>query len=113
MLEVHPAGPSASVIRVRGDVTAAAEPALMDAYTRADATNPRAVILDFAGLEYMNSGGIGLLVMLLVRANRKGQRLLAIGLDPHYRQILEITRLNEAIGVHDTEQAAVAWLAVH
>ena len=55
----------------------------------------------------MNSGGIGLLVTLLVRANRQSQRLLAYGLSDHYRQIFELTRLDEAIGIHDDEQAAL------
>ena len=54
-------------------------------------------MLDFGGLEYMNSSGIGLLVTLLVRANRNQQRLLAYGLSEHYRQIFELTRLDEAI----------------
>ena len=49
----------------------------------------------------MNSGGIGLLVTLLVRANRQKQRLLAFGLNDHYRQIFELTRLDEAIGIYD------------
>jgi anti-sigma B factor antagonist len=31
----------------------------------------------------MNSGGIGLLVTLLVRANRRSQQLLAFGLSDH------------------------------
>ena len=44
-----------------------------------------AIVLNFTGLEYMNSGGIGLLVTLLVRANRHTQRLLAFGLTDHYR----------------------------
>ena len=39
---------------------------------RPSTTAPRAVVLDFSGLEYMNSGGIGLLVTLLVRAQRAG-----------------------------------------
>ena len=63
---------------------------------------------DFAGLEYMNSGGIGLLVTLLVRAQRAGQRLMAVGLSDHYRQILSLTRLDEAIEIHDDEAAALA-----
>ena len=58
------------------------------------------MILNFSGLEYMNSGGIGLLVTLLVRANRQKQRLLAYGLTDHYRQIFELTRLDEAIGIY-------------
>jgi len=55
----------------------------------------------------MNSGGIGLLVMLLVRAQRKRQRVLAYGLSDHYRQIFELTRLDEAVGIHDSEAAAL------
>jgi anti-sigma B factor antagonist len=42
-----------------------------------------------------------------VRANRHSQRLLAFGLSDHYRQIFELTRLDEAIGIHDDEQAAL------
>jgi len=94
------------VIRVRGDVTAASERPLMAAYAEAG-EKTRFVILDFTGLEYMNSGGIGLLVTLLVRANRQKQKLLACGLNEHYKQIFELTRLDEAIGIHDTEDAAL------
>ena len=78
----------------------------MEAYARADGA--RSVVLDFGRLEYMNSGGIGLLVTLLVRAQRAGQRLLAVGLSEHYRQILALTRLDEAIAIHDDEAAALA-----
>jgi anti-sigma B factor antagonist len=95
------------VIRVRGDVTAASEGPLMAAYSQAG-EKTRAILLDFSGLDYMNSGGIGLLVTLLVRANRQKQKLMACGLNEHYRQIFELTRLDEAIGIHDTEAAALA-----
>jgi anti-sigma B factor antagonist len=95
------------VIRVRGDVTAASEGPLMAAYSQAG-EKTRAIILDFSGLDYMNSGGIGLLVTLLVRANRQKQKLLATGLNDHYKQIFELTRLDEAITIHDTEAAAIA-----
>ena len=56
----------------------------------------------------MNSGGIGLLVTLLVRANRLKQRLLACGLNDHYRQIFELTRLDEAIAIYADEADALA-----
>ncbi len=105
--EVERAG-SAGVVRIHGDVTAASEPGLMDAYQRASEGGVRTILLDFGGLEYMNSGGIGLLVTLLVRVQRAGQRLLATGLDDHYRQILSLTRLDEAIGIHADEPSALA-----
>jgi anti-sigma B factor antagonist len=83
----------------------------MDAYAEAT-ESATAVVLDFSDLEYMNSGGIGLLVTLLVRAQRGGRRLLAIGLSEHYRQILELTRLDEAIGIHANEAEALAAAGV-
>jgi anti-sigma B factor antagonist len=67
----------------------------------------RALILNFSEMEYMNSGGIGLLVTLLIRINRQKQRLLTFGLSEHYRHIFDRTRLNEAIGVYDTEAQAL------
>ena len=79
----------------------------MAAYSQAG-EKTRAIVLDFSGLEYMNSGGIGLLVTLLVRANRQKQKLLATGLNDHYKQIFELTRLDEAITIHDSEAAALA-----
>jgi anti-sigma B factor antagonist len=97
-----------SVIDLEGEVTAAAEPALMDAYARASGTQTRFVILNFTELQYMNSTGIGLLVTLLVRANRNRQQLLAYGLTEHYRQIFELTRLDEAIGIYGDEAAALS-----
>ena len=55
----------------------------------------------------MNSSGIGLLVTLLIRVNRQKQKLLAVGLQDHYRHIFELTRLNEAIQIFDTEAEAL------
>ena len=100
--------PATAVIEVAGDVTGASEGPLMDAYATAAGSGARRIVLDFSKLDYMNSGGIGLLVTLLVRVQRQGQRLLAVGLNEHYRQIFALTRLDEAIGIHDTEAAALA-----
>ena len=102
--DVRRHGP-ASVVDIKGDVTAASEDVLMAAYQ--EAGDVQAIVLNFAGLDYMNSGGIGLLVTLLVRANRRSQRLLAYGLSDHYRQIFELTRLDEAVGIHDSEADAL------
>jgi anti-sigma B factor antagonist len=96
------------VIDIKGDITAQSEDVLMDAYSRSSGAGVRAIVLNFSGLDYMNSGGIGLLVTLLVRAQRQHQRVLAYGLSDHYRQIFELTRLDEAVGIHDSEVDALA-----
>lgn len=106
-VEVLAAG--AVAIFITGDVTAACEQALMAAHEEATDAGAKLVILDFAGMEYMNSGGIGMLVTLLVRGQRRQQKLAAVGLTEHYRQIFELTRLDEAISLHaDTAQALAA-----
>jgi anti-sigma B factor antagonist len=110
-LEVRTPRPGCSVIELAGEVTGASEAALADAYERAATNGTHAVVLDFGGLQYMNSSGIGLQVTLLVRANRNHQRMLAFGLSDHYRQIFELTRLDEAIAIHETEDAALTAAA--
>jgi anti-sigma B factor antagonist len=97
-----------SIIDIEGDVSAFAEDILMEAYSEASSPTTRTIILNFNGLEYMNSSGIGLLVTLLIRANRQKQRMLAFGLSDHYKHIFELTRLNEAIGIYDTEADVLA-----
>jgi anti-sigma B factor antagonist len=107
-MEVRSAGDSTSIIDIQGEITSFAENVLMDAYTQASSRGAKTIILNFEGLEYMNSGGIGLLVTMLIRANRQEQKLLAYGLTEHYQQIFELTRLNEAIQIYGNETDAVA-----
>lgn len=97
-----------SLIEIHGEITAFAEEALGEAYAEASRGKVEAVILDFSDLTYMNSSGIGLLVTMLIRANRQKQRLIAVGLDDHYKEIFELTRLDEAIAIFDSESAALA-----
>ena len=107
-LEVRSAGDAVSIIDIDGEITANSEDILMDAYGRAAGEGTRFVVLNFEALDYMNSGGIGLLVTLLVRAQRQRQRVLAFGLSDHYREIFELTRLDDAVGIHDSESDALA-----
>ncbi|QIN83840.1 anti-sigma factor antagonist [Rubrobacter tropicus] len=106
-MDVRRVDDNASIIDIKGELTAFAEGVLMDAYNQASDGRVRAIILNFEGLEYMNSSGIGLLVTLLIRVNREKQRLLTYGLSEHYRSIFQITRLDDAIGIHETEEEAV------
>ena len=104
-MDVRRFGDSVAVVDIKGEVTAACEPVLMSACEEAGGTSK--LVLNFAGLEYMNSGGIGMIVTLLVRANRQRQQLAAYGLSDHYREIFELTRLDEAITIYDSEESAL------
>jgi anti-sigma B factor antagonist len=106
-MDVRKVNDKVSVIDVKGELTAFAEGVLMQAYNQASDGRVRAIVLNFEGLEYMNSSGIGLLVTLLIRVNREKQRLLTYGLSEHYRNIFQITRLDDAITIYDSEEAAI------
>jgi len=106
-MSVRVATPDVKIIDIKGEITAYAEPILMESYSQASGGGCRLVVLNFTDLDYMNSSGIGLLVTLLIRAQRNGQKLAAFGLTEHYRQILNLTRLDEAIGVFADEASAL------
>lgn len=110
-MDVRHVGDTVAVVDIKGEVTAACEPVLMSAYEEAGGQGTSRLVLNFGGLEYMNSGGIGMLVTLLVRANRQRQKLAAYGLSDHYREIFELTRLDEAITIYESEASALAGVA--
>jgi anti-sigma B factor antagonist len=107
-MNVRKTGENAAVIDIEGDLTGFAEGVLMDAYEQASDGGVRGIVLNFEGMEYMNSSGIGLLVTLLIRVNRQKQKLLTYGLSEHYQSIFQITRLDDAIEIHDSEEGALA-----
>jgi anti-sigma B factor antagonist len=106
-IHVRATTPTLAILDIHGEVTGFGENALMDAYTQASNMGARAICLNFTTLDYMNSSGVGLVVTLLIRIQRQKQRLIAFGLSEHYQQIFELTRLNEAISIYDSETAAV------
>ena len=111
-VHVRQADERTSIIDISGELTGASEADLAAAYAAAAGERTRVIVLNFDRLEYMNSSGIGLLVTLLVCANRQRQAVLACGLNDHYRQIFELTRLDEAIAIQSTEAEALAAAAV-
>jgi anti-sigma B factor antagonist len=106
-IDVRKPTDEASVLDVQGEITGFAEEVLMAAYNQASQNGVKNIIINFHDLDYMNSSGIGLLVTLLIRIQRQKQHLLAYGLNEHYQQIFELTRLDEAIGLYTDEAEAL------
>lgn len=105
---VHQAGPFSRVIDLEGEISSLSSAELTDAYTRATQGHIRTVIFNFTGVNYMNSFGIGMLVMLLIRARRENINIAGFGLSEHFTNIFKLTRLDEVIPLRQTEQAALA-----
>ena len=105
--------PGAAVIELSGEVDGAAAAVLTEAYERAVEASPEnhdTVVLDFAGVDYINSTGIALIVSVLAKARAERREVVASGLSPHYREIFDITRLSDFIELFPDLDRAVSQL---
>ncbi|MBK8902393.1 MAG: STAS domain-containing protein [Anaerolineaceae bacterium] len=84
-----------AVLDLHGEINSLADAALNAAYSAAEQGNPAKIVLNFAGVDYINSTGIALIVGLLARARAAHRPIAAIGLSEHYREIFTITRLSD------------------
>jgi anti-anti-sigma regulatory factor len=64
------------------------------------------LLLDFAAVKFINGLGAYQLVKLDVLARQRGQRLMAVGLNQHYRDVLKVTGLDRAVTVYDSRAEA-------
>ena len=105
---VHAVG-GAAVIELAGEVDGGAAGVFNAAYEQAVTSGePGTVVLDFARVGYINSTGIALIVSVLARARAERRKVVASGLSEHYREIFELTRLDEAITIYIDEASALA-----
>lgn len=103
---------SVAVLDLVGEINGFAEEALNAAYAEAEAKEPQTILLNFEGVDYINSTGIALIVGLLARARATHRRLLACNLSEHYVEIFNITRLSDFMSVFPDEESAVAGASV-
>src|SRR5512143_1561817 len=100
-----------AIIDLHGEINAGAEEALNRAYSQATAGSAGNVLLNFAGVDYINSTGIALIVGLLAQARKAGRRLLTSGLSEHYVEIFKITRLADFMTIYPDEATALDKVA--
>jgi anti-anti-sigma factor len=107
--------PGVAIIDLHGEIDSFAEAALNAAYAEADqpalgspGDNPAAIVLNFSGVDYINSTGIALIVGLLAKARQSRRRLSVYGLSEHYVEIFHITRLADFMSLFPDEASALA-----
>jgi len=95
------------VLDLLGEINGFAQEALDAAYAEAESNDPEAILLNFEGVDYINSTGIALIVGLLAKARASHKRLLACNLSEHYVEIFNITRLSDFMSIFPDEESAV------
>ena len=66
----------------------------------------RKLILDLAGVPYIDSAGIGALVGAYVNHEKDGRSLALVGVSQRVRDALQVTRVEQFFQFYDTEVAA-------
>ena len=97
-----------AIIDLLGEINAFGEDVLNTAYVEANQVNPKTILLNFSGVDYINSTGIALIVGVLAQARKTGCRLLTTGLSSHYVEIFHITRLADFMNIYPDEASALA-----
>lgn len=100
--------PGVAVIDLSGEINGFAQEALDAAYVQAESESPETILVNFEGVDYINSTGIALIVGLLARARASKRRLLACNLSDHYLEIFNITRLSDFMNVYPDEESAIS-----
>lgn len=95
------------VVHMTGTVNRLAKEGMDAAYDEATA-QPGRVLLDFTGVDYINSTGIAVIVGVLAKARAEGREVGAFGLTDHYREVFQITRLADFMAIYEDENAASA-----
>jgi anti-sigma B factor antagonist len=81
--------------------------ALRDALVGLGAKSPEGrIILDLAGVQYIDSTGMGELVSGYIKAQRTGQRIVLSGLSEKVREVFELTKLRSIFDVYDGVESA-------
>ena len=66
------------------------------------AENSPVVILDFSGVPFIDSAGLGALVGAYVAAQKKPQRMAVVGMNIQVKTLIEMTKVSQLIKSYDT-----------
>ena len=97
-----------AVVDVAGDIDLSRTNQFQASLLHVLNTGPERIIVNLAGVNYMDSSGVASLVKLLSRARQSGISLGLTGLTARVRSVFQITRLDTVFEIFPTEQEALA-----
>ncbi len=97
-----------TVLEVSGEVDVYTAPALRDRITDLLDAGRHRLVVDLAGVEFLDSTGLGVLVAGLNRAREVGGTLDLVCPQERVLKLFRITGLDEVFAVHPTVDQAVA-----
>jgi anti-sigma B factor antagonist len=104
-------GAPVTVLRFAGDITSASKAAVLGTYQGIPESIKR-ILLDFSGVDYLNSSGIALIIQMMISASKNGQTIQTFGLKPHFQKVFTMVGITKYTTLHPDEQTACAAFSV-
>lgn len=94
-------------ISIKGDVTAVTGAAIESAYSEINDERSKKILFCFDGENYINSGGIAILIGIAAAGKKKDQVLRMAGISDHFQKIFKMVGLTKYIEIFPSEETAL------
>ena len=101
-------GQQITCLRFSGDISSASKDAIVGTYQALDKASHKTILLDFKGVEYLNSSGIALVIQVLMEASKSGQTIAICGLTPHFTKVFTMVGITKYATLYPDEAAALS-----
>ena len=98
------------LVQVVGDLDLESAPAMTEELRAR--LGPRPLVVDLAGIEFMDSSGLGVLVGAHKEAAARGGALLLAAPGPRVHRIFKITKLHKVFALYETVDEAASSVSV-
>jgi anti-sigma B factor antagonist len=99
-----------AVLRYEGDIASTSKDAVLGSYQGLSKETTKLILLDFTGVDYINSSGIALIIQLLIEAANSGQKVYAFGLSAHFTKVFTMVGITKYASLYATQTEALAAL---
>lgn len=98
------------VVSITGDIDLETSPQLRDFLKPKSSKKTPALLLDFTGVEYIDSSGLATLIEYFQAVQGFKGKLALASLSPRVKNVFEIVRLEQIFSIHTDVSSALAAL---
>jgi anti-sigma B factor antagonist len=100
-------GEAVAILALSGDIASTSKDIMLQAYHGVG--EAKKVLLDFSGVDYINSSGISIIIQMLIEERTAGHRTIGIfGLTPHFKKVFTMVGVSKYATISADEATALA-----
>lgn len=102
-------GDEVAILSFTGDIASTSKEAILQAYHAVGAV--KKVLLDFSGVDYINSSGIAIIIQMLLEERTAGHRTIGIfGLTPHFKKVFTMVGVAKYASISADQAEALSQM---